>query len=66
LSEIWPVIAILFVVLLQLNLTKLKLDYLKSGFKLKKKDINIDEKVFISLEFDFFEFSLSLLLEYGR
>jgi len=32
----------------------------------KKKDINTEEKIFASLEFDFFEFSSSLLLKYGR
>jgi len=32
----------------------------------QKKDINTDENIFASLEFDFFQFSSSLLLEYGR
>jgi len=32
----------------------------------KKKDKNTDEKMFASPEFDFFEFSSSLLLEYCR
>jgi len=32
----------------------------------KNKDINRDEKIFASLEFDFFKFSSSLLLEHGR
>jgi len=53
------------VVLSQFNLTKLKLEYLKSGFKCKKENKD-RRKNFESLEFGFFEFSSSLLLEYGR
>jgi len=44
--------------LLQLNSTKLKLEYLKSGFRYKKKDISTDEKMFSTLEFDFFRVQL--------
>jgi len=39
------------------NLTKLKLEYLKFGFKCKKKVKNTDEKNFATLEFDFFSSS---------
>jgi len=42
------------VVLPQLNLKKLKLEYLKFGFKCKKKNSNTNEIIFASLEFDFF------------
>jgi len=42
-GEILPVIASLSVVVAQLNLTKLKLEYLKFGFHLKKKDTNTDK-----------------------
>jgi len=47
LSEILPVnlFANLSVVLSQLNLTKLKLEYLKFGFSTKKKDRNTDKIV---------------------
>jgi len=64
-SEFCQLIASLSVILPQLNLIKLKLEYRSLAFS-AKKDINIDEKIFASLEFDFFfEFSSSLLLEYG-
>jgi len=39
-------------------LQKLKLEYLKSGFKWKKKDNNTDEKFFESLKFDFLRVQL--------
>jgi len=54
------------VVLPQPNLIKFKLEYLKSDFKCKKKDISTDEKLFASFGSPFFEFSLSLLLKCGR
>jgi len=54
LSKIWQLIASLSEIQLQLNLTNLKLEYLKSSFKCKK-DINaVDIKFFVSLEIDFF------------
>jgi len=46
------------VVLPQLKLTKLELEYLKSGFNAKKKDINTNENFFASLEFDYFRVQL--------
>jgi len=48
----------LSVVLTQLNLTKLKLEYLKFVFILKKNDLNADETFFASLECDFFRVQL--------
>jgi len=59
--KFYQLIARLFVILPQLNETKLKLKYLKSGFKCKKKDKDTDKKFFASIEF-----SSSLLLEYNR
>jgi len=52
-AKFCKVIASLSVVLPQLNLTKLKLEYLKSGFRCKKERYNIDEKVVASLKFTF-------------
>jgi len=52
--------------LLQINLTKLKLEYLKFGFKRKKDRYKHRRKFFASLEFDFYEFSSSLRLENDR
>jgi len=49
------------VVLPQIDLTKLKLEYLKLGKRFKHK-----RNMFASLGSTFFEFSSSLLLEYGR
>jgi len=54
------------VILHHFYLTKFKLDYLKFGFKCKKERFKYGEKFFASLEFDFFEFNSSLLLEYSR
>jgi len=47
------------VILHQLNLSKLKLEYLKSDFKCKKDRNNRDKKSFASLEFNFFEYEFS-------
>jgi len=67
LSSTWAkfcqLIASLFAILSQLNLTKLKLEYLKFGFKHKQEDKNKDEKFIASLEFDFF-FELQLKLAF--
>jgi len=46
--------ASLFVVLPQINLTKLKLEYVKSSFKCKKERYKHKHIYFVSLEFDFF------------
>jgi len=54
------------VVLTQFNLTKHKREYLKFGFKCKKERYKHKRKFFASLEFDFFEFSSSLLWKYSR
>jgi len=45
-------------VLRQLSLTKLKLEYYKSGFKCKKEKYNHRRKMFASLEFDVFRVQL--------
>jgi len=58
-------IASLSVVLSQLNLTKLELKYLKSGFKYKKKDINTDENFLHRSSSTFFRVQLKFL-DYGR
>jgi len=52
----------------QLNLTNLKLEYLKlkAGFKRKMKDIITDQNFLDHWSWTFFEFSSSLLLECGR
>jgi len=39
-------------------MTKLKLEYLKSGFSAKKTAVKIDKKYFALLEFDFFRVHL--------
>jgi len=49
--------------ILELNLTKLKLEYLNLALSVKEKDINTDQYFYITC-LDFFEFSSSLLLEY--
>jgi len=61
-AKFCQLIASLSVILPQLNVTKFKVEYLKSGYKCENNE-NKDEKVFVSA---FFEFSSSLLLEYGR
>jgi len=53
------------VVLSQPKVKKLKLEYLKSSLEAKKKDINTEEKFLPHSSSTFFEFSSSLLLEYG-
>jgi len=61
----FPLISNLSRVLPQLNPTKFKLEYLKSGFKCKKiKDMNIDNFLHHSSS-TFFKFKSSLLLKYG-
>jgi len=50
--------------LLELNLTKLKLEYLNLALSVKKERYKHKPTFFASLELDFFEFSSSLLLEY--
>jgi len=69
-AKFYLFISNLSVLLLQLNLTKLKLEYLKSALSAKKKDINSKQhrrkKFSHHSNSTFFEFSSSLLLEYGR
>jgi len=60
LREIYQLIATLSLILPQLNETKLNLEYLKSGFKLKNKDNGTDAKNFASFVFDFFRVQLKL------
>jgi len=66
-AKFCQLIASLSIILCQLNLTELKLEHLKSGFKCKVKDrlYKQTKKIFATLEFYFFEFSSSLLIEYG-
>jgi len=54
------------VILPQFCLAKLKLEYSNFGFKCKKKDTNTGEENLHHSGSTLFEFSLSLLLEYGR
>jgi len=46
------------VVLPRLSLKKLKLEYLKSGLKCKKERYKHKQKIFASLEFDYFRVQL--------
>jgi len=59
LSEILPVNCSLSVILAKLNLTKLKIEFLKSDFKYKNDDT--DENFIVSLKLDFFTFSSQLV-----
>jgi len=53
-------------ILLQLNLTKVKLEYLKSGFKGKKERHKLRRKFFTSLKFDFFRVQLKFAFRIRR
>jgi len=70
LSPTWAkfcqLIASLSVVLPQLNLAKLKLEYLKLGFSSNKKDINTVKIFLHHSSSTFFKFSSSSILKYGR
>jgi len=61
-AKFCQLIASLFVILSQFYLTKLKLEYLKFGFKCKKERKKQRRKLFASLEFDFFRVQLKLAL----
>jgi len=54
------------VILFQIYVTKFQLKYLKLGFKCKNKSKHTEENYFHHSSLPFFEFSSSLLLEYGR
>jgi len=64
--KFYQLTASLSVVLSQINLTILKLEYLKFVFKRKKEHKNTEEYFCITRVRLFFEFNSSLLLEYGR
>jgi len=66
LSESYQLIASLFVVLLQLNLIKLKLECLRSGFKCKNRKRKTYTNFFASLEFDFFRVQLKFAFRIRR
>jgi len=53
-AKVCQLIVRFFVILPQLNLTKLKFDYLKSGLKGKKQRYKHRRYFFTSLEFDYF------------
>jgi len=64
--KFYQLIASLFMILPKLNLSKLKLEYLKLGFKCKKKKDKDSTKTFASLEFDFFRVQLKFAFRIGR
>jgi len=55
-------IANLSVILPEVNLSKLKLEYLKSGFKSKKETYKQRQKNFCFAQFDFFRVQLKFAL----
>jgi len=57
-AKFCQLIASLSVVLPQINLTKLKFEYLKFGFSTKKKDINTDKKFLCHSSLTFFRVQL--------
>jgi len=65
-ARFYQLIARLSAILPQLNLTKVKLECLKFGFKCKKERYNTDENFLHHSSSTFFKFSSSLLLKYGR